>query len=111
MAYVRRLHFLLILEKALTFISDELDVFRMVSRYDNRRSYTTPYNSIMQFEYSMGREIGRAEFTERCNWMDKGERKPACSGGTAVRPKRQTRHIVTPLCMHTAGGKLCCQRP
>jgi hypothetical protein len=84
MAYVRRLHFLLILEKALTFISDELDVFRMMSRYDNRRAYTTPYNSMMQFEYSMGREIGGAEFTERCNWMDKGERKPACSGGTAV---------------------------
>ena len=102
---------MLILEKALPFISDELDVFRMVSRYDNRRACITLYNSKIRFEYSMGREIGRAEFTERCNWMDKGERKPACSGGTAVRPKRQTRHIVTPLCMHTAGGKLCCQRP
>ena len=53
MAYLRRLPFLLILEKALTFISDELDIFRMVSRYDNRRACITPYNSKMQFEYTM----------------------------------------------------------
>ena len=57
MAYCRRLHFLLILEKVLTFLSDELDVFRMVSRYDNRRACITPYNSKMQFEYTIGTEI------------------------------------------------------
>ncbi len=45
MAYFRRLHFLLILEKVLTFISDELDVFRMFSRYDNIRACIAPYNS------------------------------------------------------------------
>jgi hypothetical protein len=49
MAYFRRLPFLLILEKVLTFISDELDVFRMVSRYDNRRACIAPYNSKRQF--------------------------------------------------------------
>ena len=82
MAYFRRLHFLLILAKALTFISDELDVFKMVSRYDNRRACIAPYNSKMQFEYTMGTEIqevlgtgdGR-EFTERCNSL-KGEFMP-----------------------------------
>lgn len=47
MAYLRRLHFLLILEKSLTFLSDELDVFKMVSRYDNRRACIAPYNSKM----------------------------------------------------------------
>jgi hypothetical protein len=79
MAYVRRLHFLLILEKVLTFISDELDVFRIVSRYDNRRACITPYNSKMQFEYTTGTEIQEVsrieegtEFTERCNSMYKG---------------------------------------
>jgi hypothetical protein len=79
MAYFCKLPFLLILEKVLTFLSDELDVFRMVSRYDNRRACIARYNSKMQFEYSMSREIkevlgtkeGR-ECTERCNWMDKG---------------------------------------
>ena len=76
MSYFRRLNFLLILEKALTFLSDELDIFRMVSRYDNRRACISPYNSKIQFEYSMGREIQEvsrieegAEFTERCNWI------------------------------------------
>jgi hypothetical protein len=29
MAYLQRLHFLFILEKALTFLSDELDIFKM----------------------------------------------------------------------------------
>ena len=53
MAYFRRLHLLLILEKVLTFISDKLDVFRMVSRYDNRRACIAPYNSKMQFVYTM----------------------------------------------------------
>jgi len=57
MAYFRRLHFLLILEKVLTFISDELDVFRMFSRYDNIRACIAPYNSKRQFGYSMGTEI------------------------------------------------------
>jgi hypothetical protein len=44
---------LLILDKALTFISDELDIFRMASRYDNRRVCIAPYNSKMQLEYAM----------------------------------------------------------
>ena len=57
MAYLRRLNFLLILEKALTCISDELDVFRMVSRYDKRRAYIAPYNSLVQFEYTTATEI------------------------------------------------------
>jgi hypothetical protein len=56
MAYFRRLHFLLILEKALTVISDEPDVFRVVSRYDNRRACIAPYKSKMQFEYTIGAE-------------------------------------------------------
>jgi len=68
---------LLIFEKALTFIRDQLDVFRMVRRYDNRRACIAPYNSKMQFEYTMGREMleglgteeGR-EFTEKCDWMN-----------------------------------------
>ncbi len=55
----------------------------MVSRYDNRRACIAPYNSKIQFEYSMGREIqevlgieeGR-ECTVRCDWMDKGEKNP-----------------------------------
>ena len=70
---------MLILEKALTFLSDELDVFRMVSRYDNRRVCIAPYNSKNQFEYTMGTEIQevsgteeRRECTERCNSMYKG---------------------------------------
>jgi hypothetical protein len=73
----------------LTFISDELDVFRMVSRYDDIRACIAPYNSKIQFEYSMGREIqevsGAAEgmkFTERCD-------SPPCSGlsdSIGVRP-------------------------
>jgi hypothetical protein len=70
---------LLILEKVLTFISDELDVFRIVSRYDNRRACITPYNSKMQFEYTIATEIqevsgteeGRKS-TERCNSMYEG---------------------------------------
>ena len=41
----------------LTFISDELDVFSMVSLYDYRRSCIASYNYKMQFEYSMGTEI------------------------------------------------------
>jgi hypothetical protein len=48
----------------------------MVSRYDNRRACIAPYNSNIQFEYSMDREIQEvsrieegAEFTERCNWI------------------------------------------
>ena len=53
MAYFHRLHLLLILEKVLTFISDKLEVFRIVSRYDNRRTYITPYNPKMQFVYTM----------------------------------------------------------
>jgi hypothetical protein len=53
MAYVRRLYLLLILEKVLTFISDKLEVFRMVSRYDNRRACITPYNPKMHFVYTM----------------------------------------------------------
>jgi hypothetical protein len=79
MAYFRRPHFLLILEKALPFISDELDVFRMVSRYDNRRACIAPYNSKMQFEYTMDTSIQEIsgteqerECTERCNSMDTG---------------------------------------
>jgi hypothetical protein len=69
---------LLILEKALTFISDELDVFRMMSRYDNRRACIAPYNSKMQFEHVIDmeiQEVSRTEqgrkFTERCNSMHK----------------------------------------
>ena len=79
MAYFHRLHSLLILEKVLTFISDELDVFRMVSRYDKRRACIAPYNSKMQFEYTTGTEIQEVlrteearECTERCDSMDKG---------------------------------------
>jgi hypothetical protein len=53
MAYFRRLYFLLILEKVLTFISGKLEVSRMVSRYDNRRACITPYNPKMQFVYTM----------------------------------------------------------
>jgi hypothetical protein len=44
---------LLILDKALTFISDELDIFRVASRYDNRRVYIAPYKSKIQLEYVM----------------------------------------------------------
>ncbi len=36
MTYFRRLPFVLIVEKALTFIRDSLDVFRRVRRDDNR---------------------------------------------------------------------------
>ena len=68
---------MLIFEKALTFIRDELDVFRMVSRYDNRRACITPYNSKVQFEYTMGTKIQEdsgieegKEWTERCDWMN-----------------------------------------
>jgi hypothetical protein len=43
---------LLILEKALTFISDELDISRTVSSYDNRRACIAPYNSKVQLEYT-----------------------------------------------------------
>jgi hypothetical protein len=53
MAYSRRLHLLLILEKVLTFISDKLEVFRIGSRYDNRRTCITPYNPKMPFVYTM----------------------------------------------------------
>jgi hypothetical protein len=45
MTYFRGLPFLLIIEKVLTFISDDLDVFRMVSRHNNRRSCIAPDNS------------------------------------------------------------------
>jgi hypothetical protein len=65
---------LLILEKALTFISDELDIFRMVSRYDNRRACVEPYNSKVQFTYTMTAQIlevsgviGEGFCTERCD--------------------------------------------
>ena len=88
--------FLLIFEKVLTFISGELDVFRMLSRYDNRRPCIVPCKSKMQFAHTMGTEIqevlGTGEgrgYTERCNWMDRGERKPACSGGTAAHFNRR----------------------
>jgi hypothetical protein len=53
MAYSHRLRLLAILEKLLTFISDKLEIFRMVSRYDNRRACITPYNPKMQFVYTM----------------------------------------------------------
>jgi hypothetical protein len=43
---------LLILEKALTFLSDELNVFRIVRRYDNRRACIVSYNSKVQLEYT-----------------------------------------------------------
>ena len=84
MAYFRRLHFLLILEKVLIFISDELDVSRIVSRYDNIRACIAPYNSKRQFGYSMGTEIqevlGAVEemkWTERCD-------APPCAAAKAV---------------------------
>src|SRR5882672_5558685 len=57
MTYFLRLHFLLILEKALTCISDEQDVFKMVSRDDNRRACITPYHSKVRIEYTIGREM------------------------------------------------------
>jgi hypothetical protein len=53
MAYFRRPHLLVILEKVLTFISDKLEVFRMVSRYDNGRACITPYNPKMPFVYTV----------------------------------------------------------
>jgi hypothetical protein len=43
---------LLIVEKALTFISGYLDVFRTLSRYDNRRPCIVPCKSKMQFEHT-----------------------------------------------------------
>ena len=75
----------------LPFISDSLDVFRMVSRYDNRRACIALYNSKMQFEYTTAMAIhgvlrteeGR-ECTGRCDSMETGERKPACSGWSTV---------------------------
>ena len=82
--------FLLIVEKVLTFISGGLDVFRMLSRYDNRISCIAPCKSKIQFAHIMSTEIqevlGTGEergYTERCNGWDMGERTPACSGGTA----------------------------
>jgi hypothetical protein len=52
MAYLRRLHFLLILEKALTVISDELDIFRVVSRYANRKACIAPYISCEPLDHA-----------------------------------------------------------
>lgn len=46
--YFCRLPFLLIVEKVLTFISDKLDVFRVVRRCDHRRACIAPDNSKMQ---------------------------------------------------------------
>ena len=39
------------------FISDELDIFRMVSRYNYRRACIAPYKSKKQFEYTIATEI------------------------------------------------------
>jgi hypothetical protein len=47
-AYFARPHFLLIGETALAFISDALDAFRVVRRYDNRRACIAPDNSKTQ---------------------------------------------------------------
>ena len=78
MAYFRRLHFLLIFEKALTFLRNELDVFSMVRRYGNRRACIAPYNPKMPFEYTIGTEIQEVSRTEqrrkctaKCNAMHK----------------------------------------
>src|SRR5713101_6168507 len=90
MAYFRRLHFLLIFEKALTFLSDELDVFRMVSRYDNRRACITPYNSNMQFEYTIGTEIKEVSGTEEGRDLLKG-----AIGWTGGRENPPTFHRIT----------------
>jgi len=49
--------FLLIFEKVLTFISGELDVFRMLSGYDNRIPCIVPCKSKMPFAHIMGTEI------------------------------------------------------
>ena len=49
--------FLLIFEKELTFIRGELDVFRLLRRYDNRIPRIVPCKSKMQFEHTMGTEI------------------------------------------------------
>jgi len=75
MTYFHRLHFLLILEKALTCISDELDVFRMVSRCDKRRACIVPYNSLVQFEYTTATEIhevSRPEERREVNALGRG---------------------------------------
>jgi len=48
---------LLIFEKVLTFISGELDVFRMLSRYDNRIPCIAPCKSKMPFAHIMGTEM------------------------------------------------------
>src|SRR6266852_3352647 len=95
MAYLCRLNFLLILEKALTCISDELDVFRMVSRCDMRRACIVPYNSLVQFEYTTATEIqevlkteeGR-ECTERCNSIYK------CRLRSPHRPHRMVTRVL-----------------
>ena len=58
MAYLRRLHFVLILEKALPFLGDELNVFRMVSRYNNRRACIASKSYKVQFVYTMGINTG-----------------------------------------------------
>jgi len=58
MAYLRRLHFVLILEKALPFLGDELNVFRMVSRYNNRRACIASKSYKVQFVYTMGITTG-----------------------------------------------------
>jgi hypothetical protein len=88
--------FLLIFEKVLTFISGLLDVFRMLSRYDNRIPCIAPCKSKMPFAHIIGTEIqevlGTGEergYTERCNGRDMGERTPACSGGTAAHLNRR----------------------
>ena len=60
MAYFRRPHLLVILEKVLTFISDKLEVFRMVSRYDNGRACITPYNLALSTSLLLD------ELPERC---------------------------------------------
>ena len=64
MVYFRRLYFLFILEKALTFMHDELDIFKMVSRYDNRRACITLYNSKVQFQYTIGTKIQEVSGTQ-----------------------------------------------
>jgi hypothetical protein len=85
-AYFHRLYFLFILEKAPTFISDELHVFKMVSRYDNRRARITPYNPKMQFEYTRGTEIQEVSWIEEGQNLLKGAMR--CLKGTENPPAR-----------------------
>jgi hypothetical protein len=70
---------LLIAETAFAFISNELDVCRVVSRYDNRRACIAPDNSKMLcavYQRYGNKEVLRIEqgreFTEGCNAMHKG---------------------------------------